>query len=44
MGLYMDMFNRHTEITSTSENIHGGVHTTTQSNAVDLATKLHAHV
>jgi hypothetical protein len=40
----MDMFNRHTEITRTVEEIPGGVRTTTQSNAPDLAAQLHAHV
>jgi hypothetical protein len=44
MSLYMDMFHRHTEITRTVEEIPGGVRTTTQSNAPDLAAKLHAHV
>ena len=44
MSLYMDMFHRHTEITGTVEEIPGGVRTTTQSNAPDLAAKLHAHV
>ena len=44
MSLYMDMFNRHTEITRTVEEIPGGVRTTTQSNAPDLVAKLHAHV
>jgi hypothetical protein len=44
MSLYMDMFNRHTEITRTVEEIPGGVRTTTQSNAPDLTAKLHAHV
>jgi hypothetical protein len=44
MSLYMDMFNRHTEITRTVEEIPGGVRTTTQSDAADLAAKLHAHV
>jgi hypothetical protein len=44
MSLYMDMFNRHTEITRTFEEIPGGVRTTTQSNAPDLAAQLHAHV
>lgn len=44
MSLYMDMFNRHTEITRTVEEIPGGVRTTTQSNAADLAAQLHAHV
>jgi hypothetical protein len=44
MSLYMDMFNRHTEITRTVEEIPGGVRTTTQSDAPDLAAQLHAHV
>jgi hypothetical protein len=44
MSLYMDMFNRHTEITRTVEKIPGGVRTITQSNAPDLAAQLHAHV
>ncbi|MEE6140770.1 hypothetical protein SKC41_31285 [Mycobacterium sp. 050128] len=44
MSLYMDMFNRHTEITRTVEEIPGGVRTTTQSNAAELTAKLHAHV
>ncbi|MBX9639513.1 MAG: hypothetical protein K2X97_07230 [Mycobacteriaceae bacterium] len=44
MSLYMDMFNRHTQITRTVEEIPGGVRTTTQSNVPDLAAQLHAHV
>ncbi len=44
MSLYMDMFNRHTEISRTVEEIPGGVRTTTQSGSPDLAAKLHAHV
>lgn len=44
MSLYMDMFNRHTEITRTVEEIPGGVRTSTQSNAAELTAKLHAHV
>ncbi|HTX96521.1 MAG TPA: hypothetical protein VME67_17645, partial [Mycobacterium sp.] len=44
MSLYMDMFNRHTEITRAVEEIPGGVRTTTQSNAPDLAAQLRAHV
>ena len=44
MSLYMDMFNRHTEISRTVDEIPGGVRTSTQSNAPDLAAKLHAHV
>jgi hypothetical protein len=44
MSLYMDMFNRHAEITRAVEDISGGVRTTTQSNAPDLVAQLHAHV
>lgn len=44
MSLYMDMFNRHTQITRTVEEIPGGVRTTTQSDVPDLAAQLHAHV
>lgn len=44
MTLYMDMFNRHTEITRTVEEIPGGVRTTTESASPDLAAQLHAHV
>lgn len=44
MSLYMDMFNRHTEIVRTVEDIPGGVRTTTQSGSPDLAAQLHAHV
>ena len=44
MSLYMDMFNRHTEITRTVEEIPGGIRTTTQSNSPDLAAHLQAHV
>jgi len=44
MSLYMDMFNRHTEITRTVEEVPGGVRTTTESNAADLTAQLHAHV
>jgi hypothetical protein len=44
MSLYMDMFNRHTEITRTVEEIPGGMRTTTQSASPDLAAQLHAHV
>jgi len=44
MSLYMDMFMRHNEISRAVEEISGGVRTTTQSNAPDLAAKLHAHV
>jgi hypothetical protein len=44
MGGYMEMFNRHTEISRTVEEIPGGVRTTTQSNSPDLAAQLHGHV
>jgi hypothetical protein len=44
MSLYMDMFNRHTEITRTVEEIPGGIRTTTRSNSPDLVAQLQAHV
>ena len=44
MSLYMDMFNRHNEITRTVEEIPGGIRTTTQSNSPDLVAQLQAHV
>jgi len=44
MNIYMDMFNRHTEITRTVEQIPGGVRTTTESNAPDLVAQLQVHV
>ena len=44
MSLYMEMFSRHTEISRTVEEIPGGVRTTTQSDAPDLAAKLREHV
>ena len=44
MNIYMDMFNRHTEITRTVEQIPGGVRTTTESDAPDLVAQLQAHV
>jgi hypothetical protein len=44
MRLYMDMFNRHREITRTVDEIPGGIRTTTQSNAPDLVAQLQAHV
>ncbi len=44
MSRYMEMFNRHTEITRTVEEIPGGIRTTTQSNSPDLAAQLQAHV
>jgi hypothetical protein len=44
MRRYAEMFNRHSEITRTVEEIPGGVRTTTQSNSPDLAAQLQAHV
>jgi hypothetical protein len=44
MSRYVDMFNRHSEITRTVEEIPGGIRTTTQSNAPDLVAQLQAHV
>jgi hypothetical protein len=44
MSRYMEMFNRHNEITRTVEDIPGGIRTTTQSNAPDLVAQLQAHV
>ena len=44
MSLYMEMFNRHNEISRTVEEIPGGIRTTTQSNAPDLVAQLQAHV
>ena len=44
MNIYMDMFNRHTELKRTVEMIPGGVRTTTESDSPDLVTQLQAHV
>ena len=44
MSLYMDMFNRHSEITRTVEEIPGGIRTITQSTSPDLVAQLQAHV
>ena len=44
MNIYMDMFNRHTELKRTVELIPGGVRTTTESDSADLAAQLQAHV
>src|SRR5579859_179044 len=44
MNIYMDMFNRHTEIRRTVEEIPGGVRTTTESDASDLVAQLQTHV
>src|ERR1700730_8061729 len=43
MSLYMEMFNRHTEITRTVEEIPGGLRTTTPSNTPPLTAPLHTH-
>ena len=44
MSLYMEMFNRHSEITRTVEEIPGGIRTSTQSNSPDLVAQLQAHI
>lgn len=44
MGRYMEMFDRHREISRVVEEIPGGVRTTTQSNSPELAAQLQAHV
>jgi hypothetical protein len=44
MSLYREMFNRHSEITRTVEEIPGGIRTTTQSTSSDLVAQLQAHV
>ena len=44
MNIYMDMFNRHTELMRTVELIPGGVRTTTESDSPDLVAQLQAHV
>jgi hypothetical protein len=44
MSLYMDMFNRHSEITRTVEEIPGGIRTATESDSPDLVAQLQAHV
>jgi hypothetical protein len=44
MSIYMDMFNRHNEISRVVEVIPGGVRTTTQSDSPELAGQLKAHV
>ncbi len=44
MSRYMEMFDRHREISRVVEEIPGGVRTTTQSNAPELAAQLQAHV
>ena len=44
MTLYMDLFDRHTQMRRTVEDIEGGVRTTTESDAPDLVGQLQAHV
>lgn len=44
MSRYMEMFNRHNEITRRVEEIPGGVRTTTESNSAELTAQLQAHV
>jgi hypothetical protein len=44
MSRYTEMFNRHSEITRTVEEIPGGIRTTTESNSPDLVGQLQAHV
>lgn len=44
MSRYMQMFDRHREISRVVEEISGGVRTTTQSNSPELAAQLQAHV
>src|SRR5229473_369328 len=44
MSLYMDLFNRHTEIRRTVEEVTGGIRTTTESDAHDLVTQIQSHV
>ncbi len=44
MNTYMDLFNRHTEIHRTVEEILGGVRTTTYSDVPELVAQLQTHV
>lgn len=44
MGLYMDMFDHHTEITRSVQEIHNGIRTTTESHNPRIAALLQAHV
>ncbi len=44
MSTYMEMFNRHTEIRRTVEEIPGGVRTTTESDVPALTAQIQAHV
>ena len=44
MSIYMDMFNRHSQIQRNVEQIPGGIRTTTESDVPSLTAQLHAHV
>lgn len=44
MSMYMGLFNRHTELRRSVEEIPGGVRTITESDAPDLVAQLQAHV
>lgn len=44
MSTYMDLFNRHTELRRTVDEIPGGVRTTTESDSPDLVAELQTHV
>jgi len=44
MSSYMDLFDRHTQIRRTVEQVSGGVRTTTESDDSTLAARLQAHV
>ncbi|MEP7104973.1 MAG: hypothetical protein ABI838_03900 [Chloroflexota bacterium] len=44
MSMYMELFNRHTELRRTVEEIPGGIRTTTEVDAPDLVSQLQAHV
>ena len=44
ISIYMELFNRHTQIRRTVEEIAGGARTTTESDATDLVAKLQTHV
>jgi len=44
MSTYMELFDRHTEISRTVEDIPGGVRTITESDAPELVAQLQAHV
>ncbi len=44
MSSYMNLFDRHSEIRRTVEEIDGGVRTTTESDAPELVAQLQAHV